>query len=265
MLGKTAPPEYGHLFFVKTHEKLPVSWISPKYRYIANFRDPRDRLCNIYHWHLSYRGQASPSSRLRGWQEAEAERLQKMGIDKWIIEKAKTASMKRRRKRRRLFDRYDGRTYDYPLRVAKEIPGQCLVVTYARLCLDFDGFVHRLSQFTGVHVTKRMWGQLRRERPENLEKNPKWAGNKRGGCDAMPGRYKHELQPDTVKIISKQLKPYLRRMAKYDPDYAHLYLEGLPGQISGRATNTARHHRMRRRLAKQKRLQRLSEPGQTPG
>ena len=49
----------------------------------------------------------------------------------------------------------------------------------------------------------------------------------------MPGRYKHELQPKTIEVINKKLEPCLRKMAEYDPDYAHLYLEGLsrPGGV----------------------------------
>jgi len=43
----------------------------------------------------------------------------------------------------------------------------------------------------------------------------------------MPGRYKHELQPEPIEIITEEFAPYLRKMAEHDPDYAHLYLEGV--------------------------------------
>ena len=205
-----APPEQGHLLFVNNPHLLPSGWIGPKYRYIVNFRDPRDRVCNMYHWQFSH-----PSPLMTAEERANhIEKLRKAGIDKWAILKSKGRD----------------RVYDRLFQILEEHPGQCLVLTYARLCLDFDGFIHRLSQFTGVPVNEHMWNmwrQLEIERPENLEDNPKWVGNRWEGSDVVPGRYKRELQPETIEIINEKMKPYLRRMAKYDPDYAHLYLEGL--------------------------------------
>ena len=246
ILGKTAPPEYGHLFFVKTHETLPESWISPKYRYIVNFRDPRDRLCNMYGWKcLSVGG---------GRRRGRAGKFREIGIDKWAMEKAEIHSKNSQEQLR-----YDRRTYDQLLRVMEEFPGQCLVATYARLCLDFDSFIHRLSRFTGVPVTKRMWEQLESERPGRLKNNPMWNGNrwKWEGGDVMPGRYRHELQPETIEVINKQFEPYLRKMAEYDPDYAHLYHEDLPSKNqrweSSRRSGRKRRNRSRRRVTNSKR------------
>ena len=239
-LGETAPPEYGHLLVVRTHEELPASWISPKYRYIVNLRDPRDRLCNIYHWwcyikntnyppHDHSRAVIAEEFRNRDYspqyhsRAVIAEEFRKMGIDKWVIWMTREGEVHAADK-----VLYVQRPYDQILRVIKEVPEQCLVLTYARLCLDFDGFIDRVSRFTGVPVTKPMWEQLECERTENLWENRKWSATAYGrGGDVMPGRYKHELRPETIRVLSKEFEPYLRKMAEYEPDYAHLYLEGL--------------------------------------
>ena len=206
-----APPERGHLLVVNQPQSLPSSWISPKYRYIINFRDPRDRICNMYHWQFS-----NPFPGMTAEERADrVEEARKAGIDGWVIFK----SSRQFRGRNDLYDRF--------FQILEEHPGQCLVLTYARLCLDFDDFIRRLSHFTGIPVTESMLKRLEIERPENLGDNPRWVGNRWEGSDIMPGRYKRELQPETIEIINEKMKPYLRRMAKYDPDYAHLYLEGL--------------------------------------
>ena len=142
MMGEAAPPEYGHLFFTKTENWLPESWISAKYRYIVNFRDPRDRLCNIFHW-FSFPDRPSKNA------VAGAKRMQKAGIDKWV--KSRTTMHDGEHKQ------FGRRAYNQLFRVMEGFSEQCLVNTYARLCLDFDSFIHRLSRFTGIPVTKPMW------------------------------------------------------------------------------------------------------------
>jgi len=206
-----APPEQGHLLFVNNPHLLPPGWIGPKYRYIVNFRDPRDLVCNLYHWQFSHPAR----TRTEEWRTAHIKEVREMGIDRYVALSS------------RVYGKNWGRMHRMIRRVMQECPGQCLVLTYARLCLDFDGFIHRLSQFTGVPVNEHMWKQLEIERPQNLENNPRWIGNRWEGSDIMPGRYKRELQPETIKSINQKMRPYLRRMAKYDPDYAHFYLEGL--------------------------------------
>ncbi|WP_143011859.1 hypothetical protein [Sphingomonas sp. YR710] len=43
----------------------------------------------------------------------------------------------------------------------------------------------------------------------------------------MPGRYKRDLKPETIAFLTARYTPVLREMARLDPDYADLYLEGL--------------------------------------
>ena len=104
---------------------------------------------------------------------------------------------------------------------------QYCVNSYARLCLDFDFFIERAADFLEVELTPELRDKLEIERIEKLAENPKWIGNKWEGSDTMPGRYKRELKPETIEILNEKLAEVLKNMAKYDPDYAELYLEGV--------------------------------------
>ena len=90
-----------------------------------------------------------------------------------------------------------------------------------------DSFIKKAAEFLEVALSQELVDKLEPERIENLENNKKWIGNKWAGSDTLPGRYKRELKPETIAILNEKLEPVLRKMAKYDPDYAHLYLEGL--------------------------------------
>ena len=167
---------------------------------------------------------------------AIAEECREMGIDKWVIRMMREDKMHFGDK-----THYNRRPYDHILQVLKEVPEQCLVLTYARLCLDFDGFIRRVLRFAGVPETKPMWRQLERERSEKQPKRLRWRAVHGRSGDIMPGRYKRELQPETIKVLTKEFEPYLRKMAECEPDYAHIYLEGLSGQRPGRTKNAAQH------------------------
>ncbi|MBC6412475.1 MAG: hypothetical protein GDA39_06110 [Hyphomonadaceae bacterium] len=113
-LEETAPPEYGHLLVVRIREELPASWISPKYRYIVNLRDPRDRLCNIYHWWCYIKNtNYPPHDHSRA---VIAKEFRKMGIDKWVIWMTWEGEVHAADK-----VLYVQRPYDQILRVIKEV------------------------------------------------------------------------------------------------------------------------------------------------
>jgi len=179
-----------------------------RYRFIINYRDPRDRLCNMFQWqmvvHPSYPGESAEQI------EKRTAKVQNIGIDKWILSHID-------------INYYDTIFYLIEHTDAKER----LILTYARLCLDFDSFIAKSAKFLNVTLTSELRKKLEPERVENLHSNDHWVGNRWPGCDTMPGRYKRELQPETIDVLNQRFKPILRKMAKYDPDYGHLYLEGI--------------------------------------
>jgi len=174
------------------------------YKIIVNFRDPRDYLCNVYSWEFVHPRQ----------NETEVERenrilkIQQEGIDNYVLKKAGV------------------KYYEYIFDTIEKY-NDVMVNTYARLCLDFDSFIERASDFTGIPITDDFLERIKSERPENLSDNQRWIGNQWEGSDIMPGRYKGELKPETIKVLNNRFASVLKKMAKYDPDYAELYLEGV--------------------------------------
>jgi len=174
------------------------------YKIIVNFRDPRDYLCNLYSWEFVHpRPNESDADR-----KSRMEKIQKDGIDNYVLKKAGT------------------KYYNYIFDVIEK-HNEVLINTYARLCLDFDSFIDRASDFVNIPITDDFLEKVKIERPENLSENQRWIGNKWQGSDVMPGRYKRELKPETIEILNNKLEDVLRKMAKYDPDFSHLYLEGI--------------------------------------
>ena len=177
------------------------------YKWIVNFRDPRDRLCNSFNWF--YNHPASPTETL---EEAKVriDQLDALGIDNWVLRGSGT------------------QYYDSILQVLRQSPAENVhVLTYARLCLDFDGFITGACSALGVDCTSEIRAKLEPERSETIQSNPKWIGHTLQGGDISPGRYKRELRPETIDLMNTRLESVLRAFAKYDPDFAETYLEGL--------------------------------------
>lgn len=181
--------------------------------FMVNFRDPRDRICNEFMWNLVH-----PETRdePRESIEARAAKLLEAGIDHWVTTHWRPGPLAG----------HD--YYNLFLRNVVKIPeAHRTINTYARLCLDYDSFVERCCSTLGVALTPGLKAALEIERTDKLDQNAAWIGNRWNGSDVMPGRYKRELKPETIALLSEKYKPVLHVMAKLDPDYAHLYLENV--------------------------------------
>lgn len=203
-------PAEGQLVRINCHYHLsPIDNFNGQ-KFIVNFRDPRDRLCNEYMWNMSHPFYANePKEDI----EARAANLRAIGVDAWLRERVGKALT-------------DQDYYQYMIRNADRIPAHDrLVNTYARLCLDFDSYVDRTAAWLDVELTPDLRQALEKERTDNLEGNPAWSGHHLAGADLAPGRYKYELEPESIAFLSKFYAPVLRAMARLDPDYASLYLE----------------------------------------
>lgn len=205
----SVPPEEGHFLLYNHPPAFSTSLDLSKYRTIVNFRDPRDRICNLYHWQLVHATPETPEARA-----ARISQVKEMGIDAWVEQRCKSIS--------------NLRYYENAVWVPENAPASaCAVLTYARLCCDFDSFIDKLSAFLGEELDADSRAALEPERVDNLEANKSWVGNRWSGSDTYPGRYKRELDSRRIDIVTKFFAPVLRRMAKADPDYAEQYLEGL--------------------------------------
>ncbi|MFD1911523.1 hypothetical protein [Halodurantibacterium flavum] len=228
-IERTFPPPEGHILLHNDPGRFNRNMDLSAYRFIVNFRDPRDRLCNVYHWQFSHPHTHETEAETAARRAAVAEE----GIDRWIL--------------RRIEKRSERRYYDPIFWLLDNAPPEnVLVATYAQLCCDFDAMLGRLQDFMGMSPNEKGRRALELERPEGLQQNPRWIGNKWPGSDIMPGRFLNELAPETIAALNDCYRPVLRRMARHDPQFAPQYLAGIgrPGQkgapkAKGRSDETA--------------------------
>lgn len=179
--------------------------IKAEHKVVINYRDPRDYLCNAYHWQFSH-----PTPNLTEEQrERKLEKARQQTIDQFVIERAAYPY------------------FDNIIKTLKMLEGNNMtVLTYARLCTSFDSFLLKAAEFFEVELSLKMKESLEVERVSNLHQNKDYIGNKWAGSDVMPGRYKRELKQETIDILNDRFKETLSVMAKFDPDFADLYSIG---------------------------------------
>jgi len=159
-------------------------------RIIVNFRDPRDLACNQYHW-----AQQHPSTdKTQEQLEEYRAKVKNKGIDQFVIEGDNNVHLK------------EFQTLKNRLRSDDE---NTLIVSYNQLCLGFDEMVERMANFFGVALTEIPYDVIDRERTVNLTTNVDWIGQMWTGTDIMPGRYRNELRPDTIKKIDDKYRDML--------------------------------------------------------
>lgn len=175
------------------------------YRYIINFRDPRDRLCNSFYWmqqHPLYPGESQEEIKKR------AVETRNKGINEWVIENSRP--------------QYELSLINF-LRTLTNVDKQ--VATYADLCLNFDKFVYKLSSFINIRITDEIKKDLEPERCDNLVNNKNWIGARWEGADILPGRYKRELDERSIKKLNSIYHEVLSQMAILDSDNKNLYYD----------------------------------------
>lgn len=194
-LATAVPPAEG---FVIKHNA--PQWFGPHipvqdYRFVLNARDPRDLLCNQYHWQFSHFQPHETEAETRGRRQRAAEE----GIDAFAL-------------------RDDNTTYLNALlrgieRAAEAVPPEDRIfIGYAMYCLHYDVAVDRLCAFLAVErqaLGRESRRILRNERVENLQQNRVWIGNLWAGADTAPGRHRAELRPETIRILTERYRWFL--------------------------------------------------------
>lgn len=177
------------------------------YRYIVNYRDPRDRLCNKYYWmqqHEAFSGESPEEIKSR------AMKIEEEGIDSWIQNECNPS--------------YELALLNFVVSLkTKEV----CINTYIDLCTQFDNFIHKLADFMNESVDESKWRSLEPERCDNLDENKEWIGSQWKGADTDPGRYLRELSPDTISILNEYYFEVLNKMSQLDPENKKFYLQGL--------------------------------------
>lgn len=177
-------------------------------RWIVNFRDPRDWLCNKFFWELQHPTGESTPSRL-----ARRARVRALGIDGYVSSFAQGARLAG------VFNYFEN-----ALAVPKLTGGRCLVTTYAQLCLDAGGMIERMEGFLDAPIKPSVSAKdIESEMGGSISSNPKWIGQKWIGSDVAPGRFRRELSPRTQLKITGAIRPILQAMAELDPKFKDEY------------------------------------------
>ena len=200
-------PKENHIVLHNQPQFLRLQKKKDDYLYIVNFRDPRDRMCNSFYWMQQHPQPGDTKEDV----ERRALRIQKKGIDDWV---KNNINIEHESQLMAFIDSLSNEKY--------------CIATYAGLCLGFDKFVKKISDFISVKLTDEHWEALESERVEGLKKNKAYIGNKWSGSDVLPGRFRNELHTSTISALNNAYYDVLKSMASYDKDFSHLYLESLP-------------------------------------
>jgi hypothetical protein len=205
-IASSLPPREDCLIKHNAPDRFNPATFLSDYRFVLNARDPRDMACNQYHWQFVH-GTPHETPEVT---QARRDRVTAEGIDRFVLQ-------------------IDNQPYlDGFLATTRRIaPPDRIFVGYAMFCLHFDVVTERLGDFLGsplATLSKDQRHDLNKERVESLPRNSNWIGRIWQGSDTAPGRHRHELQPETIRLLTERYRwflDFLRRMD--DPRVAHTY------------------------------------------
>ncbi len=184
------PEPTGHLYMYNTSHIVNRHLGDRRLRLVANFRDPRDLACNQFWWALQHPTGNLPAEEIA----AHRAQIEANGIDAYVG---------------RVDNRIQFRQFEaLSERIATDA-ADTLVVSYAQLCLDFDPMVVRLAAFLGITEARIPWSKIALERPEALTQNPAWIGQIWTGSDISPGRYRRDLNPESIAVQDDRYRSLL--------------------------------------------------------
>jgi len=198
----------GHVYLVRGLNEMNGPVHDPRFRYVVNFRDPRDMLCNQYHWLVQHPPGKGDDEEKKRKTIADRRARHERGIDDSVL--------------RVRDDR--GFSFVFELQEAARAGGDVLFISYAQLCCAFDLMVGRLESFLGVAPAEAARRAIEMERTDNLASNPQWIGQAWTGTDIMPGRHRQELRPETIATLNARFAGTLGRLKEMEvPELRHLY------------------------------------------
>ena len=196
------PPEGAFLYNIP-HLVNPNELADPSTLIVLNFRDPRDLVCNQYHWEFCHPNPHISESEL----EAKRQHIASYGLDAYALTKDN----------RGLYEPII-ECFDSPLLAPKVYTS-----SFTRLCLDVESIYTDLCYIFGQNPAD--YAELMRmEHPANLVKSRAWIGSKWQGADFLPGRARIELMPETFKQLTIKYSGLLDRLRNMDdPRFEYFY------------------------------------------
>lgn len=197
-VAELIPPATDCLIKHNAPERFNPATRLADYRFVLNARDPRDMLCNQYHWQFVH---PNPGETPQAAAERQ-ERVRGEGIDHFVLNLC--------------IDHYLNGFFGIVRRIA---PPDRIFIGYAMYCLHFDVATSRLADFLGVPLAALSGGQrkaLNKERVENLPANSNWIGRQWAGSDTAPGRHREELRPETIRALNERYAWFLEFLRRMD-------------------------------------------------
>ncbi len=169
-----------------------------KCQVIAHVRDPRDLACNQYWWALQHPNDRDPPEVA----EEKRRKVEAAGIDAFVLA-ANYADL-----------------YAVYRDIAVREAGNTVWTSYTQLCSAFDYLVFSLATLL-EREPRDFVKKLIVERPENLGGNANWSkvGAVWQGADIGPGRFRRELQPETIKAAGRRFAEELAFCRSKEPDF----------------------------------------------
>lgn len=205
-LRQWVPPERGAIVLINAPQYFNLDLDFTRYRLVLNARDPRDLLCNQYHWRLVHPHPGDAPGDL----EKRAAAAQARGIDAFVLGGSNASTYKALRE------------------ITRRAPSErWMFLGYAMWCLEFDAALARLAAFLGTDLAALPAAQrdaALRERTPDIAGNPQWIGQQWAGADTAPGRHRRELRPDTIATLTERCAEDLQWLREVDdPRMADLY------------------------------------------
>jgi len=198
LVATEVPPAEDHLVLHNAPQSFNRATRLSDYRFILHARDPRNVLCNQFHWNFVHPFPGEAPER----EAARRQRIAAMGIDEWVLAQDFTT----------LFQGF--------LDAARRVDlADRIFIGYAMYCLHFDEAVARLAAFLGTSLealSPEDRAALELERVSNLPQNPQWIGQGWKGSDTAPGRHRQELRPRTIAALSDRYRWFLDYLREVD-------------------------------------------------
>ena len=205
-LTQWVPEATGKLYLYNTPHLWPIGCDVSALKVMINFRDPRDLSCNQYQWAFQHPMIGKTDEQIAIYRE----NIAKKGIDGYV------SMLDNRPLFKAIFD----------IVSKKHLFGEhkLLVMSYCQLCLRFEELVRDVQDFLGVVITEDMQKLIDLEHVDQLVHNPYWIGQMWYGTDTTPGRYKDELQPQTIALLNDTYHDVLEVLKSADKAmFKHYY------------------------------------------
>lgn len=191
-LAEWRPESHGHIYLWNTPHIINPSFADRNMKMIVHVRDPRDLVCNQYHWVFQH-----PFSGTDEEAEAYREKVRVAGIDSFALQ----------RDNKILF-----RAHLSMIERLKEPDENVLILSYNQLCLGFDQLVREIADFLKVDLATVPKDLIECERTDNLHQNSGWIGQMWTGSDVMPGRHRSELKAETIRELDRRYDSILETL-----------------------------------------------------